>query len=88
MNDTVTRTRVHLSLVVGHIGPYIPFRNHSFLCYLGPKVWILLLDCRSERMKERVCSPETYGFIFEECKSLPGKVKHLIVLVGIPVRLN
>ncbi|KAI8449620.1 hypothetical protein BY996DRAFT_6490718 [Phakopsora pachyrhizi] len=25
MNDMVTRTRVHSSLVVGHIGPYIPF---------------------------------------------------------------
>ncbi|KAI8447636.1 hypothetical protein BY996DRAFT_6598886 [Phakopsora pachyrhizi] len=46
MNDMVTRTRVHLSLVVGHIGPYIP--------------------------------PETYGIIFEECKRLPGEVKHLI----------
>ncbi|KAI8454999.1 hypothetical protein BY996DRAFT_6613575 [Phakopsora pachyrhizi] len=46
MNDMVTRTRVHSSLVVGHIGPYIP--------------------------------PETYGIIFEECKRLPGKVKHLI----------
>ncbi|KAI8456698.1 hypothetical protein BY996DRAFT_6594475 [Phakopsora pachyrhizi] len=58
MNDMVTRTRVHLSLVVGHIGPYIP----------------------SERMKDWVCSPETYGVIFEECKRLPGKVKHLIIV--------
>lgn len=34
------------SLIIGNMGPYVPFPSHSFLSYLGPQVYILLLDCR------------------------------------------
>ena len=34
------------SIVIGQRAPYIPFPSHSFLSYLGPNVYILLLDCR------------------------------------------
>lgn len=34
------------SLIVGGPGSYIPYPSHSFLIYLGPKVWMLMLDCR------------------------------------------
>lgn len=34
------------SLIIGGQGPYVPFPSHSFLSYLGPKCYILLLDCR------------------------------------------
>lgn len=34
------------SLVIGGNGPYIPFPSHSFLASMGPKTWMLLLDCR------------------------------------------
>jgi hypothetical protein len=34
------------SLIIGGPGPFINFRSHSFLSYLGPQVYILLLDCR------------------------------------------
>ena len=35
------------SIIIGTLGPYVPFPSHSFLSYLGPQVYILLLDCRS-----------------------------------------
>lgn len=34
------------SIILGQPGPYIPFPSHSFLSYLGPNSYILLLDCR------------------------------------------
>lgn len=38
------------SLIIGSPGPYVPYPSHSFIGYLGPKVAILLLDCRYVRM--------------------------------------
>jgi len=81
-----TSSSVHPSLVLGGIGPYIRSRNHSILTYLGPQVWILLLDCRSERMKNQVCSLETYRIVFEACRErIRTGVFHLIVQLGIPI---
>lgn len=34
------------SLILGGRGPYVPFPSHSFVSYLGPHVYMLLLDCR------------------------------------------
>lgn len=35
------------SLIIGASnGPYVPFPSHSFLGYMGPQTYILLLDCR------------------------------------------
>lgn len=34
------------ALVLGGDGPWIPFPSHSLVTYLGPKVYMLLLDCR------------------------------------------
>ncbi|KAG0146474.1 hypothetical protein CROQUDRAFT_44351 [Cronartium quercuum f. sp. fusiforme G11] len=79
------RSNIHSSLLLGGMGPYIPFRNHSFLTYLGPQVWILLLDCRSERKKDQVCSKETYQVVLDACRALPASVTHLIFLLGIPI---
>ncbi|KAJ8463846.1 hypothetical protein ONZ45_g17443 [Pleurotus djamor] len=47
---------VNRSIIFGAKGPYIPYPSHSFLAYLGPRTYILLLDCRAERkidQKER-----------------------------------
>ncbi|MBW0483761.1 hypothetical protein O181_023476 [Austropuccinia psidii MF-1] len=82
---SITTSNIHSSLILGGPGPYIPFRNHSFLCYLGPRVRLLLLDCRSERKKDQVCSPQTYQIIFEACRNLPLDVAHLVVQLGIPI---
>lgn len=76
------------SIVFGGEGVYIPFPSHNFVSYLGPEVYILLLDCRAERKKTQVCSQATYGAVFKACEALPATVKHLVILLGVPVRNN
>jgi hypothetical protein len=34
------------SVVIGQMGPYIPYPSHSTLSNLGPQMWTLMLDCR------------------------------------------
>ncbi|KAH7912158.1 hypothetical protein BJ138DRAFT_1005044 [Hygrophoropsis aurantiaca] len=76
---------VYNSLILGAPGPYVGVPSHSRLSYLGPNVWILLLDCRAERKKDQVCSPFEYQKVFDCMKNLPPGVEHLIVQVGIPI---
>ncbi|GBE82620.1 Uncharacterized protein SCP_0410050 [Sparassis crispa] len=73
------------SVIIGAPGPFIPFRSHSFLTYLGPQVSMLLLDCRAERKKDQVCSPQEYKTVFERVYELPPDVEHLVILLGIPI---
>lgn len=37
---------VNRSIIFGGVGPYISLPSHSFLAYLGPQTYILMLDCR------------------------------------------
>ncbi|KAF9533418.1 hypothetical protein CPB83DRAFT_845226 [Crepidotus variabilis] len=76
---------VYQSLVLGDPGPYVRFPSHSFLSRLGPQVYMLLLDCRAERRKEQVCSPNPYVRVFDRLNRLPGGVKHVIFQLGIPI---
>jgi hypothetical protein len=55
-----------------------------YLTYLGPDVYMLLLDCRAERKKDQVCSKLTYDRIFAAIKALPT-LKHLVFQLGIPI---
>ncbi|KAK7014992.1 C-CAP/cofactor C-like domain-containing protein [Favolaschia claudopus] len=74
------------SVIIGASnGPYIPFPSHSFLGYMGPQTYILLLDCRAERKKDQVCSQAQYQKIFERLTQLPPNVEHLCVQIGIPI---
>jgi len=73
------------STVIGGPGAYIPFPSHSFLSYLGPHAYILMLDCRAERKKEQVCSPQEYKAVFNRLRQLPKKIEHLVLLTGIPI---
>ncbi|KAJ7489860.1 hypothetical protein B0H11DRAFT_2156691 [Mycena galericulata] len=66
-------------------GPYIPFPSHSFLGYMGPQTYILLLDCRAERKRDQVCSQAEYQKVFERLSKLPSSVEHLCVQIGIPI---
>jgi hypothetical protein len=70
------------SLIIGGPGPFVGFPSHSFLGYLGPQTFILLLDCRAERKKDQVCSPMEYKKVFERLDHLPSTVEHLIVQLG------
>ncbi|KAF8968403.1 hypothetical protein BDZ97DRAFT_1655223 [Flammula alnicola] len=76
---------VYQSLIIGQPGPYIKLPSHSFLPRLGPKVYMLLLDCRAERRKDQVCSPEEYQRVFNRLNNLPAGVEHLVVQLGIPI---
>ncbi|OCH90292.1 hypothetical protein OBBRIDRAFT_812785 [Obba rivulosa] len=73
------------SLIIGVNGPYVPFPSHSFLSYLGPQTYMLLLDCRAERKKDQVCSQEQYTKVFSRASKLPSTVEHLVILIGIPI---
>lgn len=47
------------SLILGvSNGPYIPFPSHSFLGYLGPQTYILMLDCRCVQYRLNYVSPQ------------------------------
>ncbi|KAI0691176.1 hypothetical protein BC835DRAFT_1407314 [Cytidiella melzeri] len=73
------------SLIIGGPGPFIPFPSHSFLSYLGPQVYILLLDCRAERKKSQVCSDQEYKAVFDRLSRLPQNVEHVVIQIGIPI---
>ncbi|KAJ2936438.1 hypothetical protein H1R20_g654, partial [Candolleomyces eurysporus] len=76
---------VYQSLILGKEGPFIPYPSHSSLSRLGPKEWILMLDCRAERKKDQVCSEEEYDKVFARMRTIPSDVEHLIVQLGIPI---
>lgn len=63
-------------------GAWIPHPNHSLLSYLGPKVYILLLDCRAERSLAQICSDFTYNKVFGLLEQLPEEVDQLIIQIG------
>ncbi|GAA5928562.1 hypothetical protein JCM10213_002503 [Rhodosporidiobolus nylandii] len=73
------------SLIIGGEGAYIPFPNHSFLSYLGPKQYILLVDWRSERRKDQLASKLTYERHEAAVMALPPGVQHLVILLGVPI---
>ncbi|TRM61810.1 hypothetical protein BD626DRAFT_500604 [Schizophyllum amplum] len=83
--DDTPGAHVNQSIIFGEHGPYIPYPSHSFLSWLGPQVQILMLDCRAERMKDRVCSSEEYQKVFERLQHIPPTTEHLIVQLGIPI---
>ncbi|KAG8217891.1 hypothetical protein J3R82DRAFT_6057 [Butyriboletus roseoflavus] len=73
------------SLILGVRGPYVGLPSHSYLAYMGPNVRILMLDCRAERMRDRICSSEQYKRVMEAISQMPPHVEHLVVQLGIPI---
>lgn len=76
---------VFKSTIIGGDGPFVPFPSHSILSYLGPHTYILALDCRAERTKTQVCSPQQYQAVLDRTYQLPRGVQHLVLLTGIPI---
>lgn len=70
------------SLIIGGEGAFIPYPNHSFLSYLGPRQYILMIDWRSERRFDQLASQTTYDRCERAVKALPAGVEHLVVLLG------
>ncbi|GAA5845717.1 hypothetical protein JCM9279_006083 [Rhodotorula babjevae] len=73
------------SLIIGGEGAFIPYPNHSFLSYLGPKMYLLMIDWRSERRFDQLASKVTYERTEKAVYALPQGVEHLIVLLGVPI---
>jgi hypothetical protein len=48
VDGTSPNTGAHTfkSTIIGGEGPFIPAPTHSILTYLGPNVWMILIDCR------------------------------------------
>ena len=70
-------------------GPYVEEHSRSLYMQLGARVALMGIDARTERTRHQVNYPDTYGLIFErverELSAFPGSIKHLIVLLGIPI---
>ncbi|KAJ9110753.1 hypothetical protein QFC20_002794 [Naganishia adeliensis] len=74
-------------LVIGGPGAYIPHPNHTLISYLGPNVYMVLLDCRAERKLDQVCSKQTYDLVFSLLERLPLEVEQIVMLLGAPFSL-
>jgi hypothetical protein len=81
------------SWIVGKTkGPYIDQLSRSVYARLGASIGFLGLDCRTERTKHQVVSEETYDIVFNRLlkeiklsKDINKPIKHLYVLLGIPI---
>ena len=60
-------------------------KHSNFFTQLGPNQALVAIDTRSERTITQVCSQETYELIFNELDNLQSTIKHVIVVVGIPL---
>ncbi|KAI1922232.1 hypothetical protein LOZ12_000601 [Ophidiomyces ophidiicola] len=70
-------------------GPYVEESSRSICTRLGKRIAFIGIDGRTERTRHQVNYPETYNLIFErletELKGSNGDIKHLIVLLGVPI---
>ncbi|EKD05691.1 hypothetical protein A1Q2_00015 [Trichosporon asahii var. asahii CBS 8904] len=74
------------SMLIGEVGPWLQGqRSHSLITYLGPKVAMLLLDCRAERRLTQIVSPKTYQKAFNAIAQLPQSVEQVVIQLGVPI---
>ncbi|KAG8792459.1 hypothetical protein FRC12_006032 [Ceratobasidium sp. 428] len=68
-------------------GPYMQHQGLSICTSLGEGVLFYGLDCRTDRTRERICHADTYQAMFDrlEKEIEPGKTKHLLLLLGVPI---
>lgn len=70
-------------------GPYVEEHSRSLYMRLGKRIALLGIDGRTERTRHQVNYPDTYDKIFSRLESevvaAHGDIKHLILLLGIPI---
>lgn len=70
-------------------GPYVEERSRSLYMRFGKRIAFVGLDARTERTRHQVNYNDTYDLIFErlqqEILSANGDIKHLVVLLGVPI---
>lgn len=84
------RTADDPSWIVGKTpGPYVEERSRSLYMRLGKHIAFCGIDARTERTRHQVNYPETYNLIFSrlerEFAESAGTIKHLILLLGVPI---
>ncbi|CEH17527.1 hypothetical protein CBOM_03941 [Ceraceosorus bombacis] len=79
------KNHINKSVIIGAPAAYVQIPHHSILSYLGPKQYILLVDCRAERKVAQVCSEQSYKKLFDAVRALPPGVEHLTILLGVPL---
>ncbi|EXJ86087.1 hypothetical protein A1O1_06456 [Capronia coronata CBS 617.96] len=84
------RTADDPSWIVGkRPGPYVEERSRSLYMRLGRRIAFCGIDARTERTRKQVNYPDTYDMIFNrlhnEFKAARGEIKHLILLLGVPI---
>lgn len=57
----------------------------SYLTYFGPQQAVLFPDARSERSLNKIMSDETYRQLYDRVRNMSPTVKHLIVVLGVPI---
>lgn len=70
-------------------GPYVEERSRNMYCQLGKRIAFAGIDARTERTRRQVNYPDTYELLFNrinsEIKASNGEIKHLILLLGVPI---
>ncbi|KAG4222489.1 hypothetical protein PC116_g29037 [Phytophthora cactorum] len=68
-------------------GPYIHELSRSTFMFLGSKVALLAVDCRTERTRDDVLRENTWKKLMDRCydEIVKGKTQHLLVLLGVPI---
>ncbi|CAO3568087.1 unnamed protein product [Mortierella alpina] len=72
--------------LVPHHGFFSSGVGENILTSLGPSTSVLVLDARSERTKNMVCSDQTYELAFSKMyQEIPQGTRHLLVQIGVPI---
>ncbi|KAI2472528.1 hypothetical protein F4781DRAFT_342176 [Annulohypoxylon bovei var. microspora] len=68
-------------------GPYIHEQSRSLFMFLGNKVALLAVDCRTERTRDEVMTENTWKKLMDRCDAelVKGETQHLLVLLGVPI---
>lgn len=68
-------------------GPYIHELSRSTFMFLGSKVALLAVDCRTERTRDEVVRENTWKKLMDRCydEIVKGETQHLLVLLGVPI---
>ena len=75
-------------MLIGSPGAFITYPGHSLCVYLGPKVYMVALDCRAERTKHQVCTAATYDKVFAVMAALPPQVEQFVLQLGVPIGMS
>ena len=70
-------------------GPYVEEKSRNLYMRLGRRIAFCGIDARTERTRKQVNYPDTYDLIFQriekEFRAARGEIKHLILLLGVPI---